>query len=106
MAVFSTALDTPAMQDFVAGYRLHYGVTPTQRSFFVYEAVYWVVDAIHRAGTDTPAAIEAALKTSTMPSLLGGSYAHRRAQPPAHADPGGRAAQRPAGRDRDGVISA
>jgi len=47
---------------------------PTQRSFFVYEATYLVVDAIRRAGTDQPAAIEAALKTTEMPSLLGGTY--------------------------------
>jgi hypothetical protein len=32
------------------------------------------VDAIRRAGSDQPAAIEKALKTTTMPSLLGGSY--------------------------------
>jgi hypothetical protein len=27
------------MKDFVAAYRSHYGLTPTQRSFFVYNAV-------------------------------------------------------------------
>ena len=51
-----------------------YGLTPTQRSFFVYEAVNLVVDAIRRAGSDQPAAIEQALKSTTMPSLLGGTY--------------------------------
>jgi len=50
-------------------------LTPTQRSFFVYEATYLVVDAIRRAGSDQPEAIEQALKTTTMPSLLGGTYA-------------------------------
>jgi hypothetical protein len=34
-----------------------------------------VVDAIRRAGSDQPAAIEQALKTTTMPSQLGGTYA-------------------------------
>ena len=34
-----------------------------------------MVDAIRRAGSDQSAAIEQALKTTTMPSLLGGSYA-------------------------------
>jgi hypothetical protein len=33
-----------------------------------------VVDAIRRAGADKPAAIEHALKTTRMPSLLGGTY--------------------------------
>ena len=48
---------------------------PTQRSFFAYEAAYLAVDAIRRAGSDKPEAIQAALKSSTMPSRLGGSYA-------------------------------
>ncbi len=73
VAVFSPVQD--GVRDFVASYRAHYGLTPTQRSFFVYEAVYLVVDAIRRAGMDDPAAIETALKTTTMSSRLGGTYA-------------------------------
>ena len=75
VSVFSPALDTPGVKDFIASYRARYGLTPTQRSFFVYEATYLVADAIRRAGSDQPAAIHAALKTTTMPSLLGGTYA-------------------------------
>lgn len=75
VAVFTPLLDRPGVQDFVAAYRAHYGLTPTQRSFFVYEATLLAVDAIRRAGSDQPAAIEQALKTTTMPSLLGGTYA-------------------------------
>jgi branched-chain amino acid transport system substrate-binding protein len=75
IAVFAPALDRPGVQSFVAAYQAHYGLTPTQRSFFVYEATYLVVDAIRRAGSDQPEAIEQALKTTTMPSLLGGTYA-------------------------------
>jgi ABC-type branched-subunit amino acid transport system substrate-binding protein len=75
IAVFSPFLDKPGVQSFVADYRSHYGLTPTQRSFFVYEATNLVVDAIRRAGSDQPAAIEQALKTTTMPSALGGTYA-------------------------------
>ena len=74
VAVFTPLLDTPGVQDFVGAYRAKYGIMPTQRSFFAYEAAYLVVDAIKRAGTDTPAAITQALKTSSMPSRLGGSY--------------------------------
>ena len=74
IAVFTPALDKPEVQDFVASYKAHYGIVPTQRSFFVFEATYLVVDAIRRAGSDKPEAIEAALKTTTMPSRLGGSY--------------------------------
>jgi branched-chain amino acid transport system substrate-binding protein len=75
IAVFSPLIDTKGVRDFVASYRAHYGLVPTQRSFFVYEATLLVTDAIRRAGSDEPAAIEQALKTTTMPSLLGGTYA-------------------------------
>ena len=75
VAVFTTALDKPEVQDFVASYKAHYGLVPSQRSFFVFEATYLVVDAIRRAGSDQPAAIKQALKTTTMPSRLGGNYA-------------------------------
>jgi branched-chain amino acid transport system substrate-binding protein len=74
-AVYSPFVDQPGVRDFVALYRAHYGLMPTQRPFFVYEAVFLVADAIRRAGSDSPAAIEAALKTTKMPSLLGGTYA-------------------------------
>jgi branched-chain amino acid transport system substrate-binding protein len=47
---------------------------PTERSFFVYEGTLLAVDAIRRAHADKPAAVEKALKTTKMPSLLGGSY--------------------------------
>lgn len=75
ITVFTPAQQIPAIQDFVASYRAHYGLLPTQRSFFVYEATLLVADAIRRAGSDQSAAIEQALKTTTMPSLLGGTYA-------------------------------
>jgi len=74
ITVFTPALTTPGVRDFVAAYQAHYGLVPTQRSFFVYEATYLVVDAIRRAGSDKPAAIQDALKTTTMASLLGGTY--------------------------------
>jgi branched-chain amino acid transport system substrate-binding protein len=74
VAVFSPLIDTPGVRSFVTSYQAHYGLMPTQRSYFVYEATYLVVDAIRRAGSDQPAAIETALKTTKMPSLLGGTY--------------------------------
>jgi branched-chain amino acid transport system substrate-binding protein len=75
VAVFTPALDKPGVQEFVNAYKSHYGLVPTQRSFFVFEATYLVVDAIRRAGSDQPEAIKTALKTTTMVSRLGGSYA-------------------------------
>jgi branched-chain amino acid transport system substrate-binding protein len=75
IVVFTTALDQPGVQDFVRAYKAKYGIVPTQRSFFAYESTFLVVDAIRRAKSDASADIEAALKTSNMPSLLGGTYA-------------------------------
>jgi branched-chain amino acid transport system substrate-binding protein len=75
VGVFTPAQQIPGIQDFVAAYRAHYQLVPTQRSFFVYEATLLAADAIRRAGSDQPAAVEQALKTTTMPSLLGGTYA-------------------------------
>ena len=69
--IHARVLDKPAVQDFVAAYKSRYGLVPTQRSFFVFEATHLVVDAIRRAGSDQPAAIKQALKTTTMPSRLG-----------------------------------
>jgi branched-chain amino acid transport system substrate-binding protein len=74
ITVFNPFIETPGVQDFVHAYRAKYGLTPTQRSFFAYEAAYLVVDAIRRANSDKPADIQRALKSSTMPSLLGGAY--------------------------------
>ena len=75
IAVFAPIIDKPGVKAFVASYEAHYGLVPTQRSFFVYEATYLAVDAIRRAHADKPAAIEKALKTTKMASRLGGTYA-------------------------------
>jgi ABC-type branched-subunit amino acid transport system substrate-binding protein len=75
IAVFTPFIDKPGVKAFVASYQAHYGLMPTQRSFFVYEATFIAVDAIRRARSDTPAAIEAALKTTKLTSRLGGTYA-------------------------------
>jgi branched-chain amino acid transport system substrate-binding protein len=75
IVVFTPMLDTPGVKDFVTAYRAKYGIMPTQRSFYAYEAAKLAVDAIRRAGSADPAAITEALKTSKMPSALGGTYA-------------------------------
>jgi branched-chain amino acid transport system substrate-binding protein len=75
VSMFSTAIQTPAVQDFINAYEAKYGLVPNQLPFYAYEATYLIVDAIRRAGSDTPAAIEQALKTTKMPSPLGGTYA-------------------------------
>ena len=75
ITVFNPVMENNGVQDFVQAYRAKYGVMPTQRSFFAYEATNLVVDAIRRANSDKPEDIERALKNTKMPSLLGGTYA-------------------------------
>jgi branched-chain amino acid transport system substrate-binding protein len=74
ITVFNPLIETPGVQDFIQAYRAKYGILPTQRSFFAYEATHLVVDAIRRANSDKPEDIQRALKTTAMPSLLGGTY--------------------------------
>ena len=75
ITVFNPLIETPGVQDFIQAYRAKYGIMPTQRSFFAFEATNLVVDAIRRANSDKPEDIQRALKTTAMPSLLGGTYA-------------------------------
>jgi branched-chain amino acid transport system substrate-binding protein len=75
ITVFNPLIETPGVQDFIQAYRAKYGIMPTQRSFFAFEATNLVVDSIRRANSDKSEDIERALKTTTMPSLLGGTYA-------------------------------
>jgi branched-chain amino acid transport system substrate-binding protein len=74
IAVFSPLVDKPGVKAFVESYQAHYGLMPTQRSFFVYEATYLVVDAMRRAHSDKAEAIQQTLKSTRMPSRLGGTY--------------------------------
>jgi branched-chain amino acid transport system substrate-binding protein len=75
ITVFNPFIETPGVKEFIAAYRAKYGLTPTQRSFFAFESTNLIVDAIRRAGSDKPEEIQKALKSSAMPSLLGGTYA-------------------------------
>jgi branched-chain amino acid transport system substrate-binding protein len=75
ISMFSPAIQTPGVRDFVDAYESKYGLVPNQLPFYAYEATFLIVDAIRRAGSDKPADIEQALKTTRMPSLLGGTYA-------------------------------
>jgi branched-chain amino acid transport system substrate-binding protein len=102
ITVFNPLIETPGVQDFVQAYRAKYGIMPTQRSFFAYEATNLVADAIGRANSDKPEDIERALKTTTMPSLAGGNLCDGRPQSSPHADANPRRTRREAECDRTG----
>ncbi len=75
ISMFSPAIDKPGVRSFAKAYEDKFGLVPNQLPFYAYQATYLIVDAIRRAGSDQPAAIEEALKTTSMASPLGGTYA-------------------------------
>ena len=66
--------DDPKNLAFVEKFRKKTGQAPLQMGLYEYEAVYVLVDAIKRAGSTDPKAVQAALKTTKYPSILGGTY--------------------------------
>ena len=74
ISVFTPSAPIPAVSRFVASYKAKYGLAPTQRSVFAFEATELVVDAIRRVGSMDPSAIQQALKSTRMPSMLGGTF--------------------------------
>jgi branched-chain amino acid transport system substrate-binding protein len=66
--------DDPKNVAFVEKFRKKTGQAPLQMGLYEYEAVYVLVDAIKRAGSTDPKAVQAALKTTKYPSILGGTY--------------------------------
>ncbi|CAM3409326.1 hypothetical protein BS639_17860 [Rouxiella silvae] len=74
ISVFMPTVAKDGLAAFIQNYQHNYGTAPTQRSIFAYEAVLLIVDAVRRAGNDTPADIHHALKSTHMASLLGGNF--------------------------------
>ena len=74
ISVFTPSSPSAQLREFVQAYREKYGLMPTQRSAFAFEATQLVADAINRAGSDNPSTIQQALKTSSMSSFLGGNF--------------------------------
>lgn len=75
ISVFTPSAPESGVREFVAAYREKYGLAPTQRSVFAFEATELVVDAIRRANSDDPVAVQRALRSTQMPSMLGGTFA-------------------------------
>jgi ABC-type branched-subunit amino acid transport system substrate-binding protein len=75
ISVFTPSASGSDVQEFAASYRDRYGLAPTQRSVFAFEATELVVDAIRRANSDDPVAVQQALRSTQMPSMLGGTFA-------------------------------
>ena len=66
--------DDPRNLAFVEKFRKMTGQAPLQMGLYEYEAVLVLADAIKRAGSTEPKALQAALKATKLPSILGGTY--------------------------------
>ncbi|SOF00528.1 amino acid/amide ABC transporter substrate-binding protein, HAAT family [Burkholderia sp. OK233] len=75
ISVFTPSASESGVREFATAYREKYGIAPTQRAVFAFEATELVVDAIRRAKSDDPVAVEQALRSTQMPSMLGGTFA-------------------------------
>ncbi len=69
---FSVLDKNPAVSDFIANYNAKYGKDPDQFAALGYDLVYFVADAIKRAGSTDPVAIKDALAaTKDFPGITG-----------------------------------
>jgi branched-chain amino acid transport system substrate-binding protein len=65
--------DDPKNLAFVAKFKQATGQVPLQMGFYEYEAIYILADAIKRAGSTDAKALQAALKATKYPSMMGAS---------------------------------
>lgn len=70
---YSSLIDTDQNRKFVQLYEEKYGASPTYEAFEGYNAVLVFADAIRRAESADPEAIQKALAETSMPSLTGGT---------------------------------
>lgn len=70
MAVESVAT-TPKTIPFAQSYIKRYGISPAYPGYGAYDAVYYIADAIHRAGSDDPDKLVAALETTEWHGTVG-----------------------------------
>lgn len=70
---YSSLIDTPENAEFVRAYEAAYKTAPTYESFEGFNAVKVIADALRRAGSADPKAVQKALSTTDLPSLTGGT---------------------------------
>ena len=66
-----TVATTPKTIPFATAYIKKYGVSPAYSGYGAYDQVYYIADAIHRAGSDDPDKIVAALETTNWVGTVG-----------------------------------
>ena len=66
-----TVATTPKTIPFAQAYIKRYGISPAYTGYGAYDEVFYIADAIHRAGSDDPAKIVDALEQTTWPGTVG-----------------------------------
>ena len=66
-----TVATTPKTIPFAAAYMKRFGITPAYTGYTTYDQVYYIADAIHRAGSDDPDKIVAALESTDWQGVVG-----------------------------------
>lgn len=76
---------TPKMIPFTEAFVKRYGVTPAYCGYTSYDEVYYIADAIRRAGSTDPDKMVAALETTSWQGTIGKIEFHGREHPFTHA---------------------
>ena len=66
-----TVATTPKTIPFATAYMKRFGITPAYTGYTTYDQVYYIADAIHRAGSDDPDKIVAALESTNWQGVVG-----------------------------------
>ena len=76
---------TPKTVPFGTAYMKKYGITPAYSGYTAYDEVYYIADAIHRAGSTDPDKMVAALETTDWEGTVGRVQFFGKNDPATHA---------------------
>ena len=71
LVAVDTVASTPKTIPFAQSYIKRYGITPAYTGYTAYDEVYYIADAIHRAGSTDPDKMVTALEATDWPGTVG-----------------------------------
>ena len=85
LAAMDTVAITPKTMPFAAAYLKKYGITPAYSGYTAYDEVYFIADAIHRAGGTDPDKLVTALEATDWQGTVGRTQFYGRDSEYTHA---------------------
>ena len=85
LAAVDTIATTPKTIPFATAYTKKYGITPAYSGYTAYDEVYFIADAIHRAGGTDPDKMVTALEATDWPGAVGRTQFYGRDSEFTHA---------------------